>query len=322
MGGGRKRGRRPSVSTPTPPAPQGDDAGAATDDKSAAKHEEHRSSQPKRPRSTTTASRHHAKAASTATAKADDDDDDDPTNNEAIIAYQPPPPRGGPQSKKERRAALKAARMDPARLAAGRAAQRARERAAVRQLVQRQRRERKLRRRRNRQENAPGGDASFPENKKQKRSPAGMDATTATDDDDDGNRDTDREVAQKVWHQIKYGTTDEATGWTTLALGVQYKDVVVGKGAVLCGGKAKLVVTIRYQLTGGRLGAVLDASRRFCFATGAGQVVRGWELGMAGMRVGGRRRLRVPPKAGYGSRDIGAGPGAVLHFDITLLSFR
>ena len=54
---------------------------------------------------------------------------------------------------------------------------------------------------------------------------------------------------------------------------------------------------------------------------GKGEVIQGWEIGLQGMRVGGIRHLIVPPnKAGYGpTQDIGAGPGAILHFHITLL---
>ena len=51
-------------------------------------------------------------------------------------------------------------------------------------------------------------------------------------------------------------------------------------------------------------------------------MIQGWDIGCQGMREGGRRKLIVPPKAGYGSQDIGAGPGATLFFDITLLSIR
>lgn len=51
-------------------------------------------------------------------------------------------------------------------------------------------------------------------------------------------------------------------------------------------------------------------------------VIKGWDIGVVGMKVGGRRQLIVPPKAGYGGEDIGAGPGAVLFFDITLLHMR
>lgn len=128
--------------------------------------------------------------------------------------------------------------------------------------------------------------------------------------DDDDNRDSD------VLRRLYEGTTDGTT--TTLRLGVQIVDVVPGAGpGTVRDGSA---VTVRYRLTGGRFGAVLDSSDRFSFRVGQGEVIQGWDIGLVGMRVGGKRRVTVPPKAGYGSRDIGAGPGATLSFDIALLS--
>jgi FKBP-type peptidyl-prolyl cis-trans isomerase len=80
------------------------------------------------------------------------------------------------------------------------------------------------------------------------------------------------------------------------------------------------MVTVKYKLTAGKFGATLDSSKKFSFRFAMGEVIQGWEIGMEGMRQGGKRRLIVPPKAGYGSQDIGAGSGAILYFDITLLS--
>lgn len=131
--------------------------------------------------------------------------------------------------------------------------------------------------------------------------------------DSDGNRDLD--IFQKVF----LGHTDDSTGVTTLRLGVQYIDVVVGTGKVVQDGRTK-EVTVQYKLTGGKFNTVIDRSSRFTFRWGKGEVIQGWEIGLQGMREGGKRKLIVPPKAGYGSQDIGAGAGAVLHFDINLLS--
>jgi FKBP-type peptidyl-prolyl cis-trans isomerase len=134
-----------------------------------------------------------------------------------------------------------------------------------------------------------------------------------TQPDSDGNRDLD--IFQKVF----LGHTDDSTGVTTLRLGVQYIDVVVGTGKVVQDGRTK-EVTVQYKLTGGKFNTVIDRSSRFTFRWGKGEVIQGWEIGLQGMREGGKRKLIVPPKAGYGSQDIGAGAGAVLHFDINLLS--
>jgi FKBP-type peptidyl-prolyl cis-trans isomerase len=122
----------------------------------------------------------------------------------------------------------------------------------------------------------------------------------------------------KVLSEIIRGSKDES-GMTTTQLGVQYKDIVVGGGVAV---KNKSLVTVQYKLTGGKFGAVLDSSKNFNFRAGKGEVIQGWDIGLVDMREGGRRKLIVPPKAGYGSQDIGAGSGAILYFDITVLSVR
>ena len=123
-----------------------------------------------------------------------------------------------------------------------------------------------------------------------------------------------------AFRSVLYGTTGASSkvgGMTTTRLGVQYKDKVIGKGKLLRDGKP---ITVKYELTGGKFGAVLDSSNKFTFRPGMGEVIQGWDIGLEGMREGGRRKLIIPPKAGYGGKDIGAGPGALLYFDVTLLS--
>ena len=66
-------------------------------------------------------------------------------------------------------------------------------------------------------------------------------------------------------------------------------------------------------------GKLLDSSGNFGFRLGKGEVIEGWDIGVAGMRVGGTRRLIVPREAGYGNKDVGAGRGADLYFEIELL---
>lgn len=66
-----------------------------------------------------------------------------------------------------------------------------------------------------------------------------------------------------------------------------------------------------------------STSSPFSFVLGAGQVIAGWDQGFAGMRVGGRRRLVIPPELAYGSQGAGGGlipPNATLIFDVELLA--
>ena len=130
----------------------------------------------------------------------------------------------------------------------------------------------------------------------------------------------EQDVSMNAFRSVLYGSSGDSSkagGMTTTRLGVQYKDKVVGTGKRIKEGKP---ITVKYELTGGRFGAVLDSSKKFTFRPGMGEVIQGWDIGLEGMREGGRRKLIIPPKAGYGGKDIGAGPGALLYFDVTLIS--
>ncbi len=102
--------------------------------------------------------------------------------------------------------------------------------------------------------------------------------------------------------------------------GLRYADLAEGTGAEAQGGQT---VTVHYTgwLTDGRkFDSSRDRGSPFSFRLGAGQVIRGWDEGVAGMRVGGRRRLEIPPELGYGSRGVGPIPGgATLVFAVELL---
>jgi FKBP-type peptidyl-prolyl cis-trans isomerase len=119
----------------------------------------------------------------------------------------------------------------------------------------------------------------------------------------------------------------------TGATGLGIDDVKVGTGDTAQAGSR---VSVHYtgwlwqadaaQPEGGRIGAKFDSSKDrgqpFDFALGAGQVIAGWDQGVAGMKVGGSRRLLIPPALGYGARGAGGviPPNATLLFEVDLLS--
>jgi FKBP-type peptidyl-prolyl cis-trans isomerase len=108
------------------------------------------------------------------------------------------------------------------------------------------------------------------------------------------------------------------------ASGLQYEEVTVGTGAEA---KAGMQVTAHYH---GTLtdGTVFDSSytrgQPFGFRLGGGQVIKGWDEGIAGMKVGGKRRLTIPPDLGYGERGAGGAipPNATLVFDVELVDVK
>lgn len=107
----------------------------------------------------------------------------------------------------------------------------------------------------------------------------------------------------------------------TTATGLQYEDIVVGTGASPV---KRGTVVVHYVGTfpdGRPFDSSRDRAEPFAFVLGTGNVIRGWDEGIAGMKVGGRRKLIVPPHLAYGERGAGGviPPNATLHFDVELL---
>ncbi len=88
----------------------------------------------------------------------------------------------------------------------------------------------------------------------------------------------------------------------TLSDGLQYTDTVVGTGDSPKPGQQVTVNYVGMLTDGTKFDASADHGEAFTFTIGVGQVIRGWDEGVASMKVGGKRRLTVPPELGYGSR--------------------
>jgi FKBP-type peptidyl-prolyl cis-trans isomerase FkpA len=107
--------------------------------------------------------------------------------------------------------------------------------------------------------------------------------------------------------------------------GLQYEDSVTGTGTEASKGASVTVHYSGWLFNDGVQGTKFDSSKDrndpFVFSLGAGMVIRGWDEGVAGMRVGGSRTLIIPAELGYGARGAGGviPPNATLKFDVELL---
>jgi FKBP-type peptidyl-prolyl cis-trans isomerase len=111
---------------------------------------------------------------------------------------------------------------------------------------------------------------------------------------------------------------------TKTASGLVYWDIRVGNGAEAKEGSHVRVHYTGWLTTGKKFDSSVDAGKPFDFTIGNGEVIKGWEEGVAGMKVGGKRQLRVPPALGYGAEGYpGAIPAnATLIFDVQLLNVQ
>ena len=114
----------------------------------------------------------------------------------------------------------------------------------------------------------------------------------------------------------------------TTPSGLQYIDNVVGDGAQAAAGQHVSVHYTGWLYKDGEQGAKFDSSRDrndpFDFPLGAGMVIKGWDEGVQGMKIGGQRTLIIPPELGYGARGAGGviPPNATLKFDVELLGLE
>jgi len=107
----------------------------------------------------------------------------------------------------------------------------------------------------------------------------------------------------------------------TTATGLVYEDVAIGEGGEAVRGTRVSVHYTGWLTDGTKFDSSKDRGDPFRFNLGAGQVIAGWDEGVTGMKVGGTRKLTIPPQLGYGARGAGGviPPNATLVFEVELL---
>ncbi|MEQ1663559.1 MAG: FKBP-type peptidyl-prolyl cis-trans isomerase [Thiobacillus sp.] len=102
------------------------------------------------------------------------------------------------------------------------------------------------------------------------------------------------------------------------------EDLVIGTGDTAQAGQYVSVHYTGWLTNGSKFDSSVDRSEPFDFKLGMGQVIPGWDQGVAGMQVGGKRKLTIPPNLAYGERGAGGviPPNATLVFDVELLGVR
>jgi FKBP-type peptidyl-prolyl cis-trans isomerase len=116
--------------------------------------------------------------------------------------------------------------------------------------------------------------------------------------------------------QLDFMNSEEQTGTQNLLI----EDIVLGSGAEAVAGS---IITVHYVGTlesGQKFDSSIDRGQPFQFMLGAGQVIAGWDQGFEGMKVGGKRKLTIPPSLGYGPNAVGPIPAnSTLIFEVELL---
>ena len=117
------------------------------------------------------------------------------------------------------------------------------------------------------------------------------------------------------------GATMSEAKTTTTASGLKYEDLKQGTGEAATAGKTVLVHYTGWLTDGKKFDSSKDRGKPFEFLLGGGRVIKGWDEGVQGMKVGGVRKLTIPSNLGYGSRGAGGviGPNETLVFVVDLV---
>ena len=119
------------------------------------------------------------------------------------------------------------------------------------------------------------------------------------------------------------GTSAGAAAEVTTPSGLKYQDLVMGDGATAESGKRVSVHYTGWLTDNTKFDSSVDRGQPFEFVLGQGQVIRGWDEGVSGMKVHGKRRLTIPSDLGYGPRGQGPiPPNATLIFEVELLDVK
>jgi FKBP-type peptidyl-prolyl cis-trans isomerase FkpA len=110
----------------------------------------------------------------------------------------------------------------------------------------------------------------------------------------------------------------------TTPSGLQYEDLQEGTGGTAKAGDTVEVHYTGWLTNGTKFDSSVDRRQAFSFKLGAGRVIKGWDEGVAGMKIGGKRKLTIPSELGYGKRGAGSDipPNSVLVFDVELLKIK
>jgi len=115
------------------------------------------------------------------------------------------------------------------------------------------------------------------------------------------------------------------TGVVTSPTGLKYQDEKVGSGASPRQGQTVQVHYTGWLTNGKKFDSSVDRGEPFKFVLGQGQVIKGWDEGVASMKVGGKRKLTIPANLAYGDKNVGNGlipPNSTLVFDVELLGVQ